>query len=407
MNSLQIVRRAGLGVALSVVAGLSVARVRAEALLIELFPGWERVRTFGEKVGRLPEVPPMRFKKLFTLPVQGWGRGFELVQFSPDGKVLAATRSGGYENPDVVVWNLDKRQVMHVLPHAEKPEQLVSALAFVPPGDRLVTACEMLKKFFLWDVRSGNRLQTLDTGGRPETGFSGGIGLAAFPDGNRVLCCTSKGPIVWDLERKTHTTLPLGEYGRGCCGVAFTADGSRFVARVDDVAISSYEILLADAKTYRVARHIPSRLSGTFPLLAFAPDGGFVAANYYQPYYKSDPASGESGEGAVVAVWDAASGNEVLAGRPFGVAPRGMVYTRDGKYLLILGQRSGPPLNQDLAGAAGPSVVGVWDVATGRVVNEVFPGGHVAISSDNKLLAVAAGRIDIYAIEYAEQAKGK
>ena len=83
-----------------------------------------------------------------------------------------------------------------------------------------------------------------------------------------------------------------------------------------------------------------------------------------------------------------------------------MTYTRDGKYLLMLGQREPPPFaDSDMPG--GLLAIGAWEVATGKLVNEISPGvgSELVVSPDNKLLAIPHGIIDIYAIEYAEQPK--
>ena len=79
----------------------------------------------------------------------------------------------------------------------------------MPPGRRVATGCSDLNKIFLWDVQSGKLVDTLDTGGKATFGVTG---LAAFPDGKRVLICVTSGLTVWDLDRKTHTTLALDEY---------------------------------------------------------------------------------------------------------------------------------------------------------------------------------------------------
>ena len=218
---------------------------------------------------------------------------------------------------------------------------------------------------------------------------------------------------MWDLETKSHKKLPLEEhvallagypaYPRRCHSVSFTTDGSRFATSVNDVFLAP-SILVWDAKASRVSNVIAT--AHRAECFGYAPDGSTVTAGYYDPDFDIHPLRQQ-----VVAVWDAASGKMLVAGPAFELGARAFAYTRDGKYLLIVGQREGPPFPfGDKPG--GPPVIGVWEVATGKIVSEISPLGlyfpRIAISPDNKLLAVPAGtNIDIYAIEYTEQPKPK
>jgi hypothetical protein len=92
------------------------------------------------------------------------------------------------------------------------------------------------------------------------------------------------------------------------------------------------------------------------------------------------------------------SGRKLLAGPVYDHGVAGLTYTRHGKYLLAAGL-------QKHWQAGGKSEIGVWEVATGRIVSRLPAGYAMAVSPDNKLLAVAAGpNIDIYAIQYRGQA---
>jgi WD40 repeat protein len=254
---------------------------------------------------------------------------------------------------------------------------------------------------FLWDVRSGKLMDTLETGREPGNFITG---LAAFPDGKRVICCAGSGLILWDLEAKTHKTLSLEEHAPvrdslpptsppRCHSVAFTADGSRFATTVNDVGYAP-TILVWDAKTCQVTRAIPMK-SGN-QKFAFAPDGTTAAADYYHPGlpHSYEPTVSRD----VVGVWDTASGKKILAGRLFNWGHMDLAYTPDGKYLLAAG------VHKDIIEAGGKPMIGVWDLATGKIVNSVpmpaYGPLRIAISPDNKLLAVPGRNIDIYAIEY-------
>jgi len=392
MNGMAFLRCLSLAVALAAGAGLRADNTRKE----------EKMKPLDHQKTPLPENPPIRFKKVFAIEQQHEGQGFGLLEFSPDGTTLAASRWGGHRNHDVTLWDVQKRSLRHILPHTENTADMIGAIAFVPPGDRLVTACLNLNKVFLWDVRSGNLLDTLDTSGKPDYSINSITGLAAFPDGKRVIICARTGLTVWDLEAKTHHTLPLDEHvplapgekraiPRFCSRVAFTADGSRFATSVRDTRFAP-RILLWDANTSRVTGMIPTGI-GNFHF-AYAPDGSSIAADQYAP---------QGGQGSLVNVWDPATQKKILSGSIFG-SLFDFVYTRDGKYLLVAGKHmpQGTPTDDP--------VIGVWDVASGKVVNCVKPVGigpiHLAVSPDNKLLAVPRRNIDVYAIEYARQSQG-
>jgi WD40 repeat protein len=406
MNVLQFANHLTIALWLSVTAALAAAGCDS-AGGPAAGDGVKRLERFATP---LPENPPIRFKKLSTLKGEGQGFSFGYLEFSPDGKVLAVVRSRDYHEAEVSLWDVEKRRRIHVLAGPQSSPERVYALSFVPPGDRLVTAGSGYNKAFLWDVRTGKLLNTPDPGGTPPK--SGVMGVAAFPDGKRVISCSASGSVVWDLQTDTQTNLPLDDYvppfpeevrapGFKCChSVAFSADGSQFATTLRNVAADK-RLLIWDAKTCRVTTIIT--VNGYVgDRLAFAPDGSTVAT-FFVPWQSK----------AVVGVWDATSGKQLLAGQAifdFGLID--LAYTRDGKYLLATGDVQGGTIQEGPYAGLLETAVGVWDVATGKIVNKISPAGslltHIAISPDNKLLAVPARNdIDIYAIEYAEQPKGK
>jgi WD40 repeat protein len=378
----------------------------SESTGAEKSTGHENVRRLEHQMAPLPDEPAIRFTKLFTIEKLHDGQGFRLLAFSPDGTILGASRRGGYRSHDVTLWDVQKRKLLHVLPHTDDIEHSIGAIAFVPPGDRLVTGCHNLNRVFLWDAHTGKLLDTLDTGSRPTHGITG---LAPFPDGKRVMVCVTTGLTVWDLDTKAHTTLPMDEHvprapgnypaaPRCCFRVAFTADGTRFATTVNH-SFFLPRILLWDARTCRVTGTIPM-VQGNWHL-AYAPDGRTVAADYYEPNHH------QKTQGRYLGVWDAATGKKVFAGEVYNYGLYDLAYTRDSKYLLAVGQHD----DAEAPGKRGGHVaLGVWDVATGKIVNTLeqvgVPPMSVAVSPDNKLLAVPYwGNIDIYAVEYAEQSK--
>lgn len=251
----------------------------------------ERCENVRAHYGRFAGKAPICFTRLASL-VAKESRGSYRLTFSPDGKLLAMGWLGGctvdwqgseitYPKTDVGIWDVEHRRLSRVLPHLERS---VRAIAFVLPGDGIVTACSDLPKVFLGDVKSGRLLDTLDIGSRPSHYATG---LAAFPDGKRVLVCCFTGLFVWDIENKSHKLLDLEDavpfdperdrlrpkpWPKHCYEVQFTADGSSFATTVTDVYLAR-RILLWDGKTCWVTGVIP--LEGRVPGhgLAYSPDG--------------------------------------------------------------------------------------------------------------------------------------
>jgi WD40 repeat protein len=353
----------------------------------------EGVKPLDHQTAPLPENPPIAFKKLFALRGRGDGRSFSRLAFSPDGKTIAATRVAGSQRwNDLFLFDLEKKKVLHVLTQPHERANDIVAIAFLPPGDRLASASFHVEKAFLWDARSGKLLDTLHMGDSTTQGVTD---LGAFPDGKRVLCCSFSGFFLWDVDAKVHQRLPLEEHvafapgyppvPAHCSNVAIAADGSRFVATVSDVFFRPC-MLVWDAKTLRVTRIIPN--ADRCEKVAIAPNGATVAAGYNR-------AGGRGG--THLSVWDASSGTLLASGHVFG-SVRSLAYSPDGRYLLASGNHlpMGRPID--------PAVIGVWEVATGRLVaclptTHVISGGF-ALSPRNHLLAVSGPDIDVYDVEY-------
>lgn len=354
----------------------------------------------------LPEKPRIGFTRLASL-VAKESRGSYRLTFSPDGKLLAVAWLGRctvnwqgseitYPKADVGIWDVENRRLLRVLPY---PERSVRAIAFVPPGHRIVTACSDLPKVFLWDVESGRLLDTLDIGSRPSHYATG---LAAFPDGKRVLVCCFTGLFVGDIENKSHKLLDLEDaapfdperdrlrpkpWPKHCYEVQFTVDGSSFATTVADDYLAR-RILLWDGKTCRVTGVIP--LEGRVPgyLLAYSPDGRFVAHCY--------PLGGQRYE--PVCVSDSGSRRLMLSGQLFDWGTYSFAFTSDSKYLIACGGQKDPSAQWE-----PKDVGGVWELASGKLVSRLRRGWSAVTSPDNRTLAEAGEYVDLYAIEHIRQ----
>ena len=110
----------------------------AVAVPIEPFPGEPGVKPLEHQASPLPENPPIRFRKLYSLAADRPPRIIALLAFSPDGKILAASREEDQYPHDVTLWDVQKRRLLHVLPHPDEERDPIGAMAFLPPGDRVV-----------------------------------------------------------------------------------------------------------------------------------------------------------------------------------------------------------------------------------------------------------------------------
>lgn len=347
----------------------------------------------------LPEDPPLVLREARKLPGERDGRGFLALAFSPDGKMLASSRAWGFSPTDIVLWDLAAAKRIHVLTPTSERRHMVTDVAFLPPGDRLVTDCYPLNKTFLWDVKTGKLLAAKDIGTKPAYSLRS---LAAFPDGKRVLCCAYRTPpIVWDVERDICTALPSERYLRRrdirpdivgyCDQVVFAQEGSRFFTTVEG-AFFEPAVLVWNATTMQVTRIVPIP-PGRVLYPACSPSGDSFAG------LTDEPGSLEPHVG----VWDAATGERRFQGPLLGRGTGCLAFTSDGKYLLAgLTLTHFEERPQDW-------FLGAWDLSTGRLVARVDRGERpvhgLAVSPDGKLLAVAASDVEIYTINVSPQAK--
>jgi WD40 repeat protein len=402
MRPVECLFAAALGAAVAIGAGCSkalpptvpLASSPSSPVAIVPIPEEWGVKPLEHEASLLPDTPPIRFTKIFTLRQEASAGCPSYMEFSPDGKTLAALGIGdGAGHNGVALWDVQKRTMLRGLTDVAKKPGL-AAIAFVPPGDRLVAGRWQANAVIVWDVQSGKILDTLDAEWQ---GGLGVTGLAAFPDGNAVVCCIEPEGMIWDLRAKTHQPLAPHDMRR-FQSVAFTADGSRFATSVDEHTRPT-AIVIWDAKTRCATSEIP--VGSNSHHFAIAPDGRTLAASYDDSTLVHGPRLAPT----VVGVWDVPSGNKIMAGRLFNWEVIDLTYTRDSKYLLATGcQRNGI---ED----GGMPEIGVWELATGKLVAKL-PGNfrndaHLAISPDNRLLAVPGPEITIYSIEYAAPPKPK
>jgi WD40 repeat protein len=262
------------------------------------------------------------------------------VAFGPDNwTVASAGIDGTVRLADAVAGTAGP-----VLPH----ERRVSALAFAPAGDLLLTGCED-KTARLWEVRSGMPR------GRP-LAHEGIVQVVAFdPSGRTFLTGDESGLRLWRTEgpEPATPTLPVGPVS----DAVFSHDGKRVLAACN-----------GEARLYDVAGGTFLRPSlvheGRIRAIAFSPDDRLVLT---------------ASDDGTARLWDADT--KAQRGTPFshGVPVYVAGFSPDGR-LVVTGSADG--------------TVRLWDVATGRSVGPPSrQRGRVsaaAFSHDGRLVATGS-----------------
>jgi len=361
---------------------------------------------------RSPVTAPLRVvlreALRLTDPARPLLRWTDRLAFSPDGKMLAAARGNNRLPPCVVIWDVNCGKILYVLPHGEEPvlrpgekqAEGVVAMSFLGAGDRLATVPSSSNAVRIWDLSRGTLARTLEVGVKSGWALQT---MAAFPDGKRLVCSSKRAPpVVCEVDGKNRTVLEIEPvlrrrpngwpYMYYCSGAYVTADGTRLFI---EVPLFSFEpaVVLFDGATYRVLRAIP--LPHLCSVMAFAPDGSSFV-------YRLDVGP-RTGDYRLVLV-ETSSGAVLLEGHPFDEPPYCAAYTPDGRYLVIGGSHQHYEEEQFW-------MIGVWELATGRLAARVDRGRRsartLAISPDNRYLAVPCGDIDIYRLEYAHDHQAK
>ena len=181
--------------------------------------------------------------------------GCSSVAFSPDGKRLAY---GDWKDKAVVV-EVESGEVVQRMQLAYP----VPGVAFSPDGSTLATACHN-KSAYLWDVESGEELRRFE--GHEDRVNSVDIS----PDGTLLLTSSNDRTVkLWDLASGTEVyTSPPG----GTFGAEFSADGKLFAS--------------AGGDGYTRVRETESRKLVFFPrtpgnAARFSPDGDWLAVAVY------------------------------------------------------------------------------------------------------------------------------
>jgi WD40 repeat protein len=236
----------------------------------------------------------------------------------------------------------------------------VLAVALSPDGHTLASAggswasADRPGEVYLWDVRHGTRLRTLQ-------GHTGAVlGLAFSPDGTLLATASLDGTVrLWDVAEGKERKRLEGHAGE-VRGVAFRPDG-KLLASGGGREKGPGEVKVWDLTTFQELHSFAGH-TDVVSHVAFSPDGTRLAS---------------AGWDDTVKVWDVDGRQLVRTLRGPGQWVQDVAWSPDGRRL---------------AGASYDHTLRVWDPATG---GEVFRGAHptvaagVAYSPDGGLLASA------------------
>jgi WD40 repeat protein/tetratricopeptide (TPR) repeat protein/predicted Ser/Thr protein kinase len=264
------------------------------------------------------------------LTLTGHGNWVNAVCFSPDGARLA---SGDHDGA-VKVW--DARTGALVLAFASRAGS-VRGLCFSPDGQRLALAGGD-GTAQLWDPVRGRLLRSL-------AGHAERVTSVCFSPDGRLLATASwdKTVRLWDAAGGQLLVL---RHDRPVFAVGFSADGRRLASAGGDFGGGpSGELRVWEARTGRPLLTLAGQTS-TIWSVCFSPDGRRLATAH--GVWEVQQRQGPTGE---VAVWDAATGQKVLALHGHRGQIRCAVFSPDG---------------QRLASASADRTVKVWDAETGQ-----------------------------------------
>ena len=217
--------------------------------------------------------------------------GTPSAALSADGSVLAYGGRGKNGKGEVVVWSVDKNELLARFETAQAapvfatlsadgrtlathgpPPPAPKAPAENPPpaAPPPPVPSDLIRKAQVWDVEGVRELFQARV-----TGMGGMVVAAAFsPDGGRLAVSAGDGPVdVWEVKtgRRLHTLL--GRKGQGVC-VAFAPDGDTLASVAPDYRVQRWA---ADGRPLEATEPPPGMLVAQVTGLAFVDNRRAVA----------------------------------------------------------------------------------------------------------------------------------
>jgi WD40 repeat protein/class 3 adenylate cyclase/energy-coupling factor transporter ATP-binding protein EcfA2 len=315
----------------------------------------QRGTTLWDTASWRPVGPPLRSSQ----------RGYEGVDFSPDGRTLAIAGGQGR----VELWNVKTRKELRELtdPAAAKSEPALSVVRFSPDGKVIAAGPQETNHVTLW-ATGGSRTSSRPIITNPP-GSGGAQSISFSPDSKRIAVPGAPGTVgIWRVATGRRVGEPLA-IGSADVDTAIFADGGRVLIASDD----SGTVSMVDIRTGRRIGRTLSVGDETAASLDLSPDGRLLAA--------------ASAAGSVF-VWDVKTGAPYGSPLTAGTSPVShVVFSPDGRMLVSSHLRSAVVWNMSGQQVIGRPLGGPTDLTTG-----------VSFSRDGRRLA--AGQFDGRTVVY-------
>ncbi len=308
---------------------------------------------------------------------------------SPDGRWMSSFESTGIFHP--VLWNLSDGKRVHDFTPTN-----ASRVIFRPDGQEVAVTHGDSEAIDFVSTSSGKVTKSLPGGGY-------GLGTAVYSadgrllaDGTEVATLTD-APVnkaVFSADGKWLAANPGGQFAGYAAKVWSTTTWNEVATLPKEKGFPAFWLAFSDAKSsppkmgnvqsLQIATGEESHtLWGSFQAMAISPDGRWLAQAAGMPLGN-------------VEIWDATTGQKLQSIPAHKLAVVKLSFSRDGRWLVTVGQDSNPMMVQGQPGVMiGYPRVSVWDTATWKLQFSVeFPSRGapgVDTSADGRLLAVSKG----------------
>src|SRR5258706_4246571 len=348
--------------------GLRLIKSPSDKLFSMPSPDGKRIAMFTPNNNAITILETTTGRLVQTLTRSAAGCGVELVNFSPDGRLLAARymeaqasqrsqANGGVPSSQVKIWDVVSGRELQTISPGSSP----SKVGFSADGKSLITVAGQ-GEVVMWNVASGSRVRNFAPPAAPNplANMPSMPNLGSLPNpGKRGSMPTMPTmPNIADMNALITNvlgTMTAGTMGKTVTSIAFSPDG-RVLATGGVESKSNFDM-------------------GTLMNPANQKNSKGKKANDPQDVLK-DIKIESVGQ---VLLWDTASGQQVGDIKGHGKGVTDVVFSRDGKLL---------------ASSGTDNTIKIWDIATKRELRTLT--GHTAniesmdFSPDGRLLASAS-----------------
>ncbi len=347
--------------------GLRLTKSPSDKLFGMPSPDGKRIAMFAPNDNAIMILETTTGRPLQTLTRSATGGGVELVNFSPDSRLLAARYMeaqpspgsqsiGGVPSSQVKIWDVASGHEVQTLTLSSAP----SKVGFSADGKSLITVAGQ-GEVVMWDVASGSHVRNFAAAPQNPMGNMSSLpNLGSLPSpGKRGSVPTMPTmPNIADMNAMITNvlgTMTAGTMGKTVTSIAFDPDG-RVLATGGVESKSNFDM-------------------GTLMNTANQKNSKGKKTNDPEDLLKEIKIENVG----QVLLWDTATGQQVGAIKGHGKGVTEVVFSRDGKLL---------------ASSGTDNTIKIWDVATKRELRTLV--GHTAniesmnFSPDGRLLTSAS-----------------